>query len=68
MSGGNGPAAPTAHAYTYEETDRRAIATLYGLLAARAPSPVVELDRAVERQLLSRTAGECADVTSPDVA
>ncbi|MBG0853119.1 sigma-70 family RNA polymerase sigma factor [Streptomyces spinoverrucosus] len=40
-------AACHAHAYTYEETDWRRIATLYGLLAARAPSPVVELNRAV---------------------
>ncbi|WP_433451965.1 RNA polymerase sigma factor [Streptomyces sp. CA-142005] len=40
-------AACHAHAYHYEETDWRAIATLYGLLAARAPSPVVELNRAV---------------------
>ncbi|OYP15849.1 RNA polymerase subunit sigma-24 [Streptomyces sp. FBKL.4005] len=40
-------AACHAHAYTYEETDWRAIATLYGLLAVRAPSPVVELNRAV---------------------
>ncbi|MFE2099054.1 MULTISPECIES: RNA polymerase sigma factor [unclassified Streptomyces] len=40
-------AACHAHAYTYEETDWRTIATLYGLLAARAPSPVVELNRAV---------------------
>lgn len=40
-------AACHAHAYSYEETDWRAIATLYGLLAARAPSPVVELNRAV---------------------
>ncbi|MGW1624948.1 RNA polymerase sigma factor [Streptomyces sp. NPDC002172] len=40
-------AACHAHAYTYEETDWRAIATLYGLLAARSPSPVVELNRAV---------------------
>lgn len=30
-----------------EETDRRAIAALYGLLAARVPSPAVELNRAV---------------------
>lgn len=36
-----------AHAYTYEETDWSRIATLYGLLAARSPSPVVELNRAV---------------------
>ncbi|MFF4904342.1 RNA polymerase sigma factor [Streptomyces sp. NPDC001260] len=40
-------AACHAHAYTYDETDWRSIATLYGLLAARAPSPVVELNRAV---------------------
>jgi RNA polymerase sigma factor (sigma-70 family) len=40
-------AACHAHAYTYEETDWTSIATLYGLLAARAPSPVVELNRAV---------------------
>ncbi|WP_328501947.1 RNA polymerase sigma factor [Streptomyces sp. NBC_00457] len=40
-------AACHAHALTYEDTDWRAIATLYGLLAARAPSPVVELNRAV---------------------
>lgn len=53
-SGGPGPytlqaaiAACHAHAYTYEETDWARIATLYGLLAARSPSPVVELNRAV---------------------
>lgn len=40
-------AACHAHAYTYEETDWTSIATLYGLLAVRAPSPVVELNRAV---------------------
>jgi RNA polymerase sigma factor (sigma-70 family) len=40
-------AACHAHAYSYEETDWASIATLYGLLAARAPSPVVELNRAV---------------------
>ncbi|MGW0628742.1 RNA polymerase sigma factor [Streptomyces sp. NPDC002758] len=40
-------AACHAHAYTYEETDWASIATLYGLLAARVPSPVVELNRAV---------------------
>ncbi|MGW2517159.1 RNA polymerase sigma factor [Streptomyces sp. NPDC001617] len=40
-------AACHAHAYTYEETDWAGIAALYGLLAARAPSPVVELNRAV---------------------
>lgn len=32
---------------TYEETDWAVIATLYGLLAKAAPSPVVELNRAV---------------------
>ncbi|MFE6196779.1 RNA polymerase sigma factor [Streptomyces sp. NPDC057838] len=53
-SGGPGPytlqaaiAACHAHAHTYEETDWSRIATLYGLLAARSPSPVVELNRAV---------------------
>lgn len=40
-------AACHAHAHTYEDTDWARIATLYGLLAARAPSPVVELNRAV---------------------
>ncbi|MFJ8714885.1 RNA polymerase sigma factor [Streptomyces violaceus] len=40
-------AACHAHAYTYEETDWPRIAVLYGLLAARSPSPVVELNRAV---------------------
>ncbi|MFD7872515.1 RNA polymerase sigma factor [Streptomyces sp. NPDC059766] len=40
-------AACHAHAHTYEDTDWQAIATLYGLLAVRAPSPVVELNRAV---------------------
>ncbi|MFG3220382.1 RNA polymerase sigma factor [Streptomyces sp. NPDC048185] len=40
-------AACHALAYTWEETDWPRIATLYGLLAARAPSPVVELNRAV---------------------
>ncbi|WP_033280056.1 RNA polymerase sigma factor [Streptomyces sp. NRRL F-525] len=40
-------AACHAHAYTYDETDWPTIATLYALLAARSPSPVVELNRAV---------------------
>ncbi|MFF0158803.1 RNA polymerase sigma factor [Streptomyces sp. NPDC005263] len=40
-------AACHAIAVSYEETDWPRIATLYGLLAARAPSPVVELNRAV---------------------
>ncbi len=53
-TGGPGPyalqaaiAACHAQAYTYEETDWTRIATLYRLLAARSPSPVVELNRAV---------------------
>ncbi|MFI1003771.1 RNA polymerase sigma factor [Streptomyces galbus] len=56
-SAGSGPPGPYAlqaaiaachaHAYTYAETDWRTIATLYGLLAVRSPSPVVELNRAV---------------------
>ncbi|MFD0249411.1 RNA polymerase sigma factor [Streptomyces sp. NPDC127113] len=40
-------AACHATAHRYEETDWPRIAALYGLLAARAPSPVVELNRAV---------------------
>jgi RNA polymerase sigma factor (sigma-70 family) len=40
-------AACHAHAYAYQETDWARIAVLYGLLAARTPSPVVELNRAV---------------------
>ncbi|MFJ7116844.1 RNA polymerase sigma factor [Streptomyces albogriseolus] len=40
-------AACHAHAYRYEETDWHRIAALYALLAARTPSPVVELNRAV---------------------
>ncbi|MFF2507936.1 RNA polymerase sigma factor [Streptomyces sp. NPDC058067] len=40
-------AACHARAHTYEETDWRQIAALYALLAARTPSPVVELNRAV---------------------
>jgi RNA polymerase sigma factor (sigma-70 family) len=40
-------AACHALAHSYEETDWQKIATLYGLLAARAPSPVVQLNRAV---------------------
>ncbi|MET7696074.1 sigma-70 family RNA polymerase sigma factor [Streptomyces sp. NPDC005485] len=53
-TGGPGPyalqaaiAACHAQAYAYENTDWRQIAALYDLLAARAPSPVVELNRAV---------------------
>ncbi|GHD51439.1 RNA polymerase subunit sigma-24 [Streptomyces mirabilis] len=40
-------AACHAQAYAYEDTDWGQIATLYGLLATRSPSPVVELNRAV---------------------
>ncbi|MER6915566.1 RNA polymerase sigma factor [Streptomyces sp. NPDC000594] len=40
-------AACHARAVRYEETDWATIATLYGLLARAAPSPVVELNRAV---------------------
>ena len=40
-------AACHARAASYEETDWRTIAALYGRLAAVAPSPVVELNRAV---------------------
>ncbi|MET9734672.1 RNA polymerase sigma factor [Streptomyces sp. NPDC006458] len=40
-------AACHARAATYEETDWPRIAAFYGMLAARAPSPVVELNRAV---------------------
>ncbi len=40
-------AACHARAHTWEETDWPRIAALYGLLAARVPSPVVELNRAV---------------------
>ena len=40
-------AACHARAKTAEETDWRRIALLYGVLASRAPSPVVELNRAM---------------------
>ncbi|MFD9507054.1 RNA polymerase sigma factor [Streptomyces mirabilis] len=40
-------AACHAQAYAYEDTDWGQIAALYGLLATRSPSPVVELNRAV---------------------
>ncbi|MFP3988479.1 RNA polymerase sigma factor [Streptomyces sp. E11-3] len=53
-SGAHGPyvlqaaiAACHAHAHTYADTDWQQIAALYDLLATRAPSPVVELNRAV---------------------
>jgi RNA polymerase sigma factor (sigma-70 family) len=54
LGGGGGPyalqaaiAACHARARTAEETDWERIAALYGALAAAAPSPVVELNRAV---------------------
>lgn len=54
LGGASGPyalqaalAACHARARTAEETDWARIAALYGVLAARAPSPIVELNRAV---------------------
>ncbi|MFB6672311.1 RNA polymerase sigma factor [Streptomyces sp. NPDC056390] len=68
--GGPGPyalqaaiAASHAHAHTYAETNWEGIATLYGLLAARAPSPVVELNRAVA---VSMTEGPAAGLALVD--
>ncbi|MGP3979544.1 RNA polymerase sigma factor [Streptomyces sp. KR80] len=46
-------AACHAQAVRYEETDWSTIATLYGRLAAIAPSPVVELNRAVAVSMAS---------------
>ncbi|WP_425541038.1 RNA polymerase sigma factor [Streptomyces coeruleorubidus] len=57
-------AACHAHAYTYEETDWSRIATLYGLLAARSPSPVVELNRAVAVSMAEGPAPALAIVDS----
>ncbi|PWG10380.1 RNA polymerase subunit sigma-24 [Streptomyces sp. V2] len=56
-------AACHAHATTYEDTDWQAITRLYDALAARFPSPVVELNRAVA---LSMTAGPAAALTLLD--
>jgi RNA polymerase sigma factor (sigma-70 family) len=56
-------AACHAHAHTYDETDWAAITTLYGLLAARFPSPVVELNRAVA---VSMTEGPAAALVIVD--
>ncbi|MDX3384618.1 RNA polymerase sigma factor [Streptomyces niveiscabiei] len=56
-------AACHAHATTYEDTDWPAITRLYDALAARFPSPVVELNRAVA---LSMTAGPAAALTLLD--
>lgn len=50
-------AACHARAHTYEETNWAQIATLYGLLAARTPSPVVRLNQAVA---VSMAAGPAA--------
>jgi RNA polymerase sigma factor (sigma-70 family) len=57
-------AACHAHAYTYEETDWPRIAILYGLLAARTPSPVVELNRAVAVSMADGPAPALAVVDS----
>ncbi|MEU4997631.1 sigma-70 family RNA polymerase sigma factor [Streptomyces sp. NPDC021622] len=46
-------AANHANAASYEETDWAQIAALYALLAERAPSPVVELNRAVAVSMAS---------------
>ncbi|MFF5425956.1 MULTISPECIES: RNA polymerase sigma factor [unclassified Streptomyces] len=56
-------AACHARAGSYEETDWRTIAGLYGRLAALAPSPVVELNRAVA---VSMTEGPAAALTLVD--
>ncbi|MEU3276879.1 RNA polymerase sigma factor [Streptomyces antibioticus] len=56
-------AACHAHAYTYEDTVWTSITTLYGLLAARFPSPVVELNRAVA---VSMTEGPAAALALVD--
>lgn len=56
-------AACHARAATYEETDWRTIAALYGRLATVAPSPVVELNRAVA---VARAEGPAAALTIVD--
>ncbi|QNP75789.1 RNA polymerase sigma factor [Streptomyces roseirectus] len=56
-------AACHAHAHRYEDTDWPSIAVLYGLLATRFPSPVVELNRAVA---VSMTQGPAAALTLVD--
>ncbi|MFI7383132.1 RNA polymerase sigma factor [Streptomyces sp. NPDC049813] len=56
-------AACHARAHTYADTNWRQIATLYGLLAARTPSPVVELNRAVA---VSMVDGPAAALTLVD--
>ncbi|MEU0443464.1 sigma-70 family RNA polymerase sigma factor [Streptomyces sp. NPDC006186] len=60
-------AACHARAYTYEETDWSAIAALYALLAARTPSPVVELNRAVAVSMAEGPAAalEIVDAVAP---
>lgn len=59
-AGGPGPyelqaaiAACHANALSYEDTDWSQIVVLYGLLGARTPSPVVELNRAVAVSMAS---------------
>ncbi|MFD0316787.1 RNA polymerase sigma factor [Streptomyces flavalbus] len=56
-------AACHAHAPSYDDTDWARIATLYAMLAARAPSPVVELNRAVAVSMAEgpEPALECVD-------
>jgi len=56
-------AACHARARTAEETDWARIAALYGELALRAPSPVVELNRAVA---VSRASGPAAGLVLAD--
>ncbi|MET8977736.1 sigma-70 family RNA polymerase sigma factor [Streptomyces sp. NPDC004539] len=56
-------AACHTHAYTYDETDWPTIVLLYDALAARFPSPVVELNRAVA---VSMTDGPTAALSLVD--
>ncbi|MFF6773884.1 RNA polymerase sigma factor [Streptomyces sp. NPDC012637] len=57
-----------ARAATYEETDWATIAALYGRLAAVAPSPVVELNRAVAVSMAEGAAAGLALVDALAVA
>ncbi|MFJ7064468.1 RNA polymerase sigma factor [Streptomyces sp. NPDC101115] len=57
-----------ARAATYEETDWATIAALYGRLAAVAPSPVVELNRAVAVSMAEGPAAGLALVDALAVA
>jgi predicted RNA polymerase sigma factor len=56
-------AACHARAHTADETDWARIAALYGELALRAPSPIVELNRAVA---VSRASGPAAGLALAD--